>query len=103
MSLTRGIKIPINNRGLFKGKPHEVLKNKDGVYKIRIEEAAGYWRDVTWNDTAIAIAGRGNPDTRYFSSRSEVDGFIQKYWHGEPDYFESPKSPKVDQKWEPER
>lgn len=76
-------------------------KNKDGIYKIRVEEVTGYWRDVTWNDTATAIAGRGNPDTRYFTSRAGVDQFIRDYWHGKPKYFETQDAPKVDQSFKP--
>lgn len=86
-------------RGIFKGKPYKVFKNKDGFYKIQVNE--GYWRDVTYNDTAWAIVGKGNPDAELFTTREEVDEFIEEHWHREPARYDddTPLS-TINQEWE---
>ena len=85
------------------GKFHEcecqILQNKDGFYKIRIKEY-GYWRDITHNDTVMAIIGKGNPETHVFYNEKLLQEFLDKYFLSKPPQIEEEKELKIDNNWE---
>jgi len=89
----------LDNHGKFKSTQKKVLKNTDGFYKIRIKEWES-WRDLTHDDTAMAIAGKGNPETRIFTSEVDLKQFIRDYWESEPATFNRKSVPVINQDWE---
>lgn len=86
--------------GVFKGHQRKVLKNSQGIYKIQVRKTPDHeWRDVTYNDTALAIAGKGNPDTHLFFSISAVAMFVTQHWERESTYFEDETEIEVLDDW----
>lgn len=87
---------------LFEKDNYKLLQNKQGYYKIQINQV-GYWRDVTWNDTASCIAGAGNPTAQIFSKRSDAMDFITE--HTIKEKTEEPEEIefKIDQDWQEEK
>jgi len=84
---------------MFYGDEYRLLKNKDGYYKIQINQA-GYWRDITHNDTALSICGKGQPETQIFFSRTEAGEFLRKYFLQKPPVKDHEKITGIDQNWE---
>lgn len=75
------MKLLSDRDGRFAGCKKRILKNSQGLYKIQYSHDGIIFFDITYNDTAIVIAGRGNPETQYFYSKKDVDAFIEKYWN----------------------
>lgn len=65
------------NRGKFYGCPGEVLRNSQGIYKIRIKDEYG-WRYVLDSDVMTIISGSHVSKHQMFLNTSEVNRFVKE-------------------------